>query len=91
MERVCRPPPGSLKGVVKPAYVQGRMEALYFVSMAEMGLQNHPHARLAPVIPVNKMGNQGAGRGPMAPGAGGLLPLREDGGQVLACQPVGLH
>lgn len=56
-----------------------------------MGLQNHPHARLVPVIPVNKMAKQGARVGPMAPGWGGLLARREDGGQALACQPVGLH
>ena len=62
-------PPGSLKGVVKPACVRGRMEALYFVSTAGMGLQNHPHARLAPVIPVNKMGKEQE-EVPMAPGGG---------------------
>lgn len=41
-----------------------------------------------PVIPVNETANQGAGGGPTARG-GGLLARREDGGQALACQPVG--
>ena len=86
---MCRRPPGSLKRVVKPACVRGRVEALYFVSMAGMGLQNHPHTRLAPVIPVNKMGKEH--EGVPWPRVQGLLPLREDSGQALACQPVGLH
>ena len=41
-----------------------------FVSTAGMGLQNHSHARLVPVIPVNKTANQGAGWSPTALGWG---------------------
>lgn len=41
-----------------------------FVSTAGMGLQNHPHASLVPVIPVNKTASQGAGGSPTALGWG---------------------